>query len=205
MVNPRREVETLLEEKIRKQRKQARPPRRPRRYKTSVRKAASYVVLDFETTGFRSGADRIIQIGAVKYKEHEKTGTFETLVNPKRHIPPRITQLTGITNESVKNAPTVDEIIGGLIDFIGDLPLVAHNAAFDMSFLYAIEDLYDIPIPEYTVIDTVQLSRKVITETPDHKLTTLSRYLRLEHDAHDAIGDCLVTAKLYQHCLSVIS
>ena len=205
MVNPRREVEILLEEKIRQQRKQARPPKRPRRYKTSVRKAANYVVLDFETTGFRSGADRIIQIGAVKYMNHEKVGTFETLVNPKRHISPRITQLTGITNEAVKYAPMIDNVIGELIGFIGDLPIVAHNASFDMGFLYAIEEVYGIPIPEYTGIDTIQLSRKVITETPDHKLTTLSRYLKLEHDAHDAVGDCLVTAKLYQHCLSVIS
>ncbi|MCW1926671.1 3'-5' exonuclease [Bhargavaea beijingensis] len=205
MVNSRREVEILLEEKIRAQRKQARPPRRPRRYKTSVRKVANYVVLDFETTGFRSGADRIIQIGAVKFTDHKNIGTFETLVNPKRHISPAITRLTGITNEAVKQAPMIDEVIGELIGFIGDLPIVAHNAAFDMGFLYAIEEVYGIPIPEYTVIDTVRLSRKVITETPDHKLTTLSRYLELEHDAHDAVGDCLVTAKLYQHCLSIIS
>lgn len=199
----KRAVEQLLEEKVHQQIKRMRPPARPKKYKSSVRKVADYVVLDFETTGFRSGADKIIQIGAVKYIGHEQQGCFETLVNPRRHISPTITRLTGITNEQVADAPAIEEVIGDLIGFIGDFPIIAHNAAFDMSFLYALDAIEGITIPEYTVIDTVRLARKVITETTNHKLGTLAHYLRLEHRAHDAIGDCLATAAIYQYCLGV--
>jgi len=88
-----------------------------------------------------------------------------------------------------------------LIAFIGNLPIIAHNASFDMGFLYALEYSSTINIPEYTVIDTVKLARKMITKTPDHKLTTLTNFLQLEHDAHDALGDCLATAAIYQYCV----
>ncbi|HSO59160.1 MAG TPA: 3'-5' exonuclease, partial [Paenisporosarcina sp.] len=72
------------------------------------------------------------------------------------------------------------------------------NASFDMGFLYALEDKVDVP--RYTVIDTLKLSRKIINQTPNHKLTTLAHYLQIEHDAHNALGDCLATAKIYQYC-----
>ncbi|MET3575424.1 PolC-type DNA polymerase III [Bhargavaea ullalensis] len=203
MDEQKRSVEQLLDEKVEQQKKRMRPPARPKKYKSSVRKAADYVVLDFETTGFRSGADKIIQIGAVKYVSHEQQDRFETLVNPLRHISPTITRLTGISNDQVAGAPVIEEVVGDLIEFIDDFPIVAHNASFDMGFLYALDHIEGITIPEYTVIDTVRLARKVITETANHKLGTLAHYLRLEHHAHDAIGDCLATAAIYQYCLGV--
>lgn len=169
-----------------------------KKYIPSVKKAKDYVVLDFETTGLRPGADQIIQVGAVKFRNHEQIGIMNQLVNPLRSISTRITALTGITNSMVKNEPKIDSVINELIEFIGDLPIVAHNASFDMNFLYALEE--KVEVPTYTVIDTLKLSRKVFNETPNHKLTTLAQYLQLEHNAHDALGDCLVTAKIYQYC-----
>ncbi|WP_017380232.1 3'-5' exonuclease [Paenisporosarcina sp. TG-14] len=169
-----------------------------KKYIPSVKKAKDYVVLDFETTGLRPGADQIIQVGAVKFRNHEQIGIMNQLVNPLRSISTRITALTGITNTMVKNEPKIDSVINELIEFIGDLPIVAHNASFDMNFLYALEE--KVEVPTYTVIDTLKLSRKVFNETPNHKLTTLAQYLQLEHNAHDALGDCLVTAKIYQYC-----
>lgn len=173
-----------------------------KRYRTSSNIVQNYVVLDFETTGLRAGADQIIQIGAVKYVKHELTDILNTLVNPQRHIPQTVAQLTGISNDRVKPAPTIEQTIKELLDFIGDFPIIAHNASFDMGFLYAVENNCDVNIPEYTVIDTVKLARKRITETPNHKLTTLTNFLQLEHDAHDALGDCLATAAIYQYCAS---
>lgn len=170
----------------------------PKKYNPSVKKARDYVVLDFETTGLRPGADQIIQVGAVKFRNHEQVGVMNQLVNPLRSISTRITALTGITNTMVKNEPKIDSVINELIEFIGDLPIVAHNASFDMNFLYALEE--KVEVPTYTVIDTLKLSRKIFNETPNHKLTTLAQYLQLEHNAHDALGDCLVTAKIYQYC-----
>lgn len=171
-----------------------------KKYKTTTKKVLDYVVLDFETTGFRAGADRIIQIGAIKYINHQQTSQLNSLINPQRHISVQISQLTGITNEMVGLAPTIEQKIDELLEFIGELPIIAHNAPFDMGFLYALDNLEDVTIPEFTVIDTVKLARKFITETPNHKLTTLTEFLQIAHDAHDAIGDCLATAAIYQYC-----
>ena len=172
----------------------------PKKYNPSVRKVTDYVVLDFETTGLRPGADQIIQVGAVKYKNHEQMDIMNQLVNPLRSISTRIASLTGITNEMVSNEPKIELVINQLIEFIGDLPIVAHNASFDMGFLYALESKMEVPI--YTVIDTLKLSRKIINHTPNHKLTTLAQYLQIEHNAHDALSDCLVTAQIYQYCFT---
>jgi DNA polymerase-3 subunit epsilon len=172
----------------------------PKKYNPSVKKVTDYVVLDFETTGLRPGADQIIQVGAVKYKNHEQMDIMNQLVNPLRSISTRITSLTGITNDMVRNEPKIEFVINQLIKFIGDLPIVAHNASFDMGFLYALED--KVEVPTYTVIDTLKLSRKIINQTPNHKLTTLTHYLQIEHDAHNALGDCLATAKIYQYCFT---
>ncbi|MGE6487596.1 3'-5' exonuclease [Paenisporosarcina sp. NPDC076898] len=172
----------------------------PKKYNPSVKKANDYVVLDFETTGLRAGADQIIQIGAVKYRQHEQVDVMNQLVNPLRAISSRITSLTGISNDMVKDEPKIDQVIHQLIEFIGDLPIVAHNASFDMGFLYALDNR--IEVPSYTVIDTLKMARKVIVNTPNHKLTTLAHYLNIEYNAHDALEDCLVTAKIYQYCLN---
>src|SRR5690606_32561545 len=99
------------------------------------------------------------------------------------------------TNKDVEDAPVIEEVAHELLAVIGGLPIVAHNAPFDMGFLYAFEEI--TPSPEYTVIDTVKLARRAITETPNHHLPTLAAVLRLEHDVHDALGHCLATASIY--------
>ena len=171
------------------------------KYKKSTDPVKDYVVLDFETTGMRAGADQIIQIGAIRYFDHWKDEEMDQLINPQRHISPTITRLTGISNDMVADAPTIHDKIGELLEFIGELPIIAHNASFDMGFLYALDGQNGITIPRFTVIDTVKLARQKIKDTPNHKLTTLGNYLQMEHDAHNALGDCIVTAALYQHCI----
>ncbi len=201
MTNWNSEAIELLEKKPKQQNWGARRASRVKKYKTSSASVQNYIVLDFETTGLRAGADKIIQIGAIKYVNHEVEDMFNTFINPFRHISASITRLTGISNEMVEGAPSIEQKIEELLDFIGDLPIIAHNASFDMGFLYALDNIEGITIPEYIVIDTVKLARKKITETPNHKLTTLTDFLQLEHDAHDAIGDCLATAAIYQYCM----
>ncbi len=191
----------LLQQKPNQQNWGARRAAKDKKYRTSSTAVENYVVLDFETTGLRAGADRIIQIGAVKYVKHKMTDILNTLVNPQRHIPIAVTRLTGISNDMVASERTMEQRLEELITFIDDLPIIAHNASFDMGFLYALEHSTAINIPEYTVIDTVKLARKMIIGTPDHKLTTLTNFLQLEHDAHDALGDCLATAAIYQYCV----
>lgn len=195
------EARRLLDQKLKETRAPwgKKPQVRAKKYKSSLSKVQDYVVLDFETTGLRAGSDKIIQIGAVKYMNHERVDTMYLMVNPQCSISSTITRITGITNNDVRNAPVIEEVAHELIAFIGGFPIIAHNAPFDMGFLYALEEC--TPIPEYTVIDTVKLARKTITETPNHKLTTLTAFLELEHNAHDALGDCLATAAIYQFCI----
>ncbi|WP_088006215.1 PolC-type DNA polymerase III [Indiicoccus explosivorum] len=169
-----------------------------RNYTMSMEISPDYVVLDFETTGLRAGEDKIIQIGAVKYIGHVRTETLYLLVDPEQPISRTITRITGIRDEDVADAPVIEEVAEDLIAFIGGLPIVAHNAPFDMGFLCALSSI--VPVPHYTVIDTVRLAKRVMRNVPNHKLTTLSAFLELEHDAHDALGDCLVTAHVYQYC-----
>ncbi len=196
----RRNAREILEQKMNETRPRWRSqqPARAKKYKSSMEKVKDYVVLDFETTGLRAGSDKIIQIGAVKYVNHERKDTMYLMVNPECSISSTITRITGITNKDVANSPVIEEIAHELVAFIEGLPIIAHNAPFDMGFLYALEDI--TPIPEYTVIDTVRLARRAITQTPNHKLTTLTAFLKLEHNAHDALGDCLATAAIYQYC-----
>lgn len=198
----RRDPRWILEEKMRQTRAPGAKSPKVKKYRSSLAKVTDYVVLDFETTGLRAGSDKIIQIGAVKYIGHKQQETLYTFVNPERPISATITRITGITDRDVRDAPVIEEIAPVLVRFIGNLPIIAHNAPFDMGFLYALDAI--MPIPEYTVIDTVRVARQAIKETPNHKLTTLSAYLQLEHDAHDALGDCLVTAALYQYCIKRI-
>ncbi len=94
-----------------------------------------YVVIDFETTGFNPYNDKIIQVAAVKYRNHELVDQFVSYVNPERSIPDRITSLTGITNYRVSDAPTIEEVLPLFLAFLHTNVIVAHNASFDMRFL----------------------------------------------------------------------
>lgn len=172
-----------------------------RKYIRSQKLVSDYVVIDFETTGLRPVEEEIIQIGAVKYNNHIKIDQFYTFVKPTKKISNRITQITGITNNDLKFALPIDNVIDDLIDFIGDNTLIAHNASFDMGFLYALENK-GFTIPPYKVLDTLSLSRKTISESENHKLVTLAKHLGIKHNAHDALGDCLATAEVYQHCFN---
>ena len=95
----------------------------------------TYVVFDLETTGFSSIKDKIIEIGAVKVENGVITDKFSTFVNPKVPIPFEITNLTGITDDMVMEAPDIETILPQFLEFVGDAVLVAHNASFDVSFI----------------------------------------------------------------------
>lgn len=94
-----------------------------------------YVVVDIETTGAWSSGDRITEIGAVKIRNHQIVEEFHSLINPQRSIPAKIVQLTGITNETVRDAPVFAEIADSFMHFMGDGIFVAHNVNFDYGFL----------------------------------------------------------------------
>lgn len=174
--------------------------RRQASYQKSEKFVEDVVVLDFETTGFDPKRNEIIQIGAIKFKKAKMVDQFSRYAQASEPIPRRITQITGITDNTVKDAPAIKESLIQLRDFIEDYPLVAHNASFDLKFLIENFRRYQITYPPLVVIDSLTLARKYIHETPNHKLTTLKQFLRMDAQSHDAIEDCRVTGQLYYYC-----
>ena len=159
-----------------------------------------YVVFDLETTGFDPKISKIIEIGALKYKNNELVEEFSVLVNPECPIPDVITMITGIDDDLVRNAITIEEALPKFIAFIEDLPLVAHNSKFDLSFIE--ENILNLGLPMITNtnIDTVYLARKYIKGVFNHKLETLKNYFHLTYSSHRSIEDCLTTNHVYQYC-----
>ncbi len=159
---------------------------------------ATFCVIDLETTGGNRHDDRITEIGAVLVRGGEFLGTFQTLVNPGRAIPPQISVLTGLTDAVVATAPRVESVLGTLLDFVGDAVVVGHNVAFDLGFLRAACERTGRPRPAPTVVDTVALARRLVRdEVPDCRLATLASRFRLDHrPSHRALDDALATADL---------
>lgn len=175
---------------------------RQRDYSKKRTFSSSYTVIDFETTGFSADMHEIIEIGAVRFVNGSPADKFGTLIKPSSKIPSKITKITGITNEMVENSPTISEVLDNFIKFIGNDVIVAHNATFDMNFLFASIARNDIPLEiSNKVADTVQLARKHFPELPNHKLPTLKEAVGMSgFESHRAVDDCIVTGKIYWEC-----
>ena len=158
----------------------------------------TFCVLDLETTGGNRNDDMITEVGAVKVRGGECLGTFQTLVNPGRAIPPQISILTGLTDVLVASAPRIEAVLPSLLSFMGDSVLVAHNAGFDLAFIRAALERSGRPAWSGTVVDTVRLARRLVRdEVPNCKLGTLADQLRLDHKpSHRALDDALATTDL---------
>ncbi len=155
-----------------------------------------FVIFDIETTG-TSCYDRITQIGAVVVKNGETADTFNTLVNPQMPIPAEVTALTGITDDVVKNAPSERESIEKFLQFVSNRVLVAHNAEFDISFLYAACKRCDIEY-KFNYIDTLQLSRSLINGIKNYRLDTVVKSLGLRSfEHHRADEDAKILADVF--------
>lgn len=156
----------------------------------------TFVVVDIETTGFDSQKDKIIEIGAVKVQNDEIVDKFSTFVNPGVRIPYRIAELTGITDDMVKDAPSIDEAILEFERFCSNSVLVAHNAQFDIGFLKKAYNDYGL-LFGYTYVDTLELSRRLLTELKSHKLNKVAEYLNIDlENHHRADSDAFTTANI---------
>lgn len=162
-----------------------------------------WVVLDVETTGLDHFEDRIIEIAAVKYKDGDALDSFVSFVNPGVPIPERITKLTGITDRDLKKAPAFAVIAPKIRDFIGDLPVVAHNAAFDVNFLISECARAGVSI-DVKYINTVRMAKWCLPPQKDYKLDTLiSAFGLLDHaQEHRALSDVEACENLYMLCRS---
>ncbi len=161
----------------------------------------TFVAFDLETTGLSPNGSRIIEIGAVKVENGCLGETWQRFVNPGCRIPAGITALTGITDEMVRDAFPVEMVLPEFLDFVGDLPLAAHNIRFDMSFVNYDANRMGIKVPN-PQIDTVPVSRKCFPALPNHKLGTVARHLDVLGDAeHRGLQDAAVVAHILLHAL----
>ena len=141
-----------------------------------------YVVFDTETTGFTPFNDQMIEIGAVKIKNGEITGRFDELINPGRKLPEKIVELTNITDEMLINCDTEENVVKRFMEFVKDLPMVAHNAKFDIGFINAAFSKYNMGEFKNTVIDTMGMARMLYPNWKNHKLSTLVKELDVPWD-----------------------
>lgn len=158
----------------------------------------SLVAFDLETTGLNAKQDAIIEIGAIRFNENRVEDEFSMLVNPGRRIPGFITQLTGISDEMVRGAPNIHDVIAEFKTFAGDAPVIGHNVRFDLGFVQR----YDV-LKYNDVIDTYELAAVLIPSAGRYKLGALSQLLGIPlQNAHRALDDAKATqgvfARLYE-------
>lgn len=153
------------------------------------------VAVDLETTGLNVDTDAIIEIGAVKLLNGEIVDQFSTLVNPGFALPPETTYITGIRQEDLRGMPILRDVLPDLVTFIGNATLIAHNAAFDVTFLRRFGIVKSNP-----TLDTLELASLLLPKMPRYGLGGLTTLLNIpQDDQHRALADAKATALLYLH------
>ena len=163
-----------------------------------------FVAFDIETTGLNALNDRMTEIGAVVFSGGEIKQTFNTFVDPERHIPPDITQLTGIKDSDVAGAPGEKEAMEKFIAFIGERPIIAHNAHFDVGFMAAAANRQGLKFSP-VFLDTLALSQALLPELKRFKLDIVSNHLGLpQFNHHRATDDAMVVARMMDKFLPML-
>lgn len=157
----------------------------------------NYVALDLETTGLSPNYDKIIEIGAVRYENCEEISRYETFVNPGIKISERITEISGITDEMVKDSPYIEDVIEELLKFVGESILLGHNIIFDYSFIA--KAAMDKGI-KYTAkgIDTYKVSVRCIPDIDGRSLVNLCTHFGIETVHHRAYADAVSASEVYK-------
>lgn len=164
----------------------------------------TYCVLDLETTGFSPKLERITEIGIMKIKDGSLVDKFSCFVNPEKPIPPRVVEVTNITDDMVKDAETIDKVFPKMLEFIEGTVLVAHNAEFDIGFLkhYAKVLGYDF---DFTYIDTLTLAQALFPEYKTYKLGRIAKNLGIKVEvAHRALDDVDTTVKVFNVMIEML-
>ncbi len=163
-----------------------------------------YVVFDIETTGLKKETDKITEIGAVRVENGVITETFHSMVNPEQPISAEITKLTGITDDMVKDAPKIDEVLPKFLEFAGDAVLVAHNAKFDVGFIAFNAKNFHREINN-TVLDSLELARTLFPNLNKHKLNVIAQHLGIKlENHHRATDDATATAEILLKCMEIL-
>ena len=166
--------------------------------------SGTFVCFDLETTGLYATNDRITEIGAVKIKDGMIVDTFSTFADPERPIPAKVVQLTGITDNMVKGAPSQSEAVKSFLDFCGDAVLVAHNAPFDTGFIRKACQEMGVDY-HYTSVDTVAIARCILPDLFNVKLDTLAKHFRLgKFNHHRAVDDAEMLTNIFLNMVRLL-
>jgi len=160
----------------------------------------NYIIFDIETTGLDSSYDEIIEIGAIRIENNKVVSKFQSLVKPNIEIDDYISELTGITNDMVKDAPKIEDVLPQFMEFVGNEILIGHNVNFDINFIY--DNLYinNYKVLKNDFIDTMRLARKLLPELPHHRLIDLADYFNIDFsNNHRALRDCEITLSIYEN------
>lgn len=175
-------------------------PRTKRDFKGNslVTLLSDYTIVDIETTGLDPYFEEIIEIAAIRIRNNKVTETFQSFIKPEDEIDEFITELTGITNDMVKDAPEIESVLPRFLDFLADDVIVGHNIHFDVNFIYDFSmKILDSPVSN-DVVDTLRLSRRLFTHLGNHRLNTLAEHFDLASPNHRALADCLTAFELYK-------
>ena len=160
----------------------------------------TYCVLDLETTGFSAVTEKITEVGIMKVKNGEVIDEFSTFVNPEKHIPERVTEVTNITDEMVADSETIDKVFPKILEFLGDdkeTVIVAHNANFDVGFLKQNAKALGYSF-DYTYLDTLSLAKDLFPDYKKYKLGKIAENLGIKVEvAHRALDDVDTTVKVF--------
>ena len=175
--------------------------RRARQFANSkIQYPADYNVIDIETTGLNHEVDEIVEIGALKVVNHTVVDTFHAFVSIEGKIPTKISELTGITEKMVNDeGKALCDVLNEFLTFLGELPIVAHNADFDTNFLLQGCIKCKMPLFDNRCIDTLVLAKRRVHGMENYKLSTLAARFNIKNDSpHRGLGDCEATMLLYE-------
>jgi len=161
-----------------------------------------FTAFDFETTGLSPNRDRIVEIGAVRFRNGQVYGTYESLINPGIPIPPKVTSIHGITDGMVEDKPSAEDMLPDFLGFIHGSVLVAHNAPFDTRFLFSELKRAGSAPPKAVILDSLPLSRKAFPGRKSYKLQDLAPFFSVPvSNAHRACDDAQVCMKVFSNCI----
>ena len=156
-----------------------------------------YTIVDLETTGLNPKHDKIIEIGAIQVKNGQITKTFHTLINPGQKLSEKVKELTQITDNDLKDAPSIESAIQNFLEFEDTNCLLGHNILFDFSFLKRAAINAGYPF-ERQGIDTLKISRTFLQDLESRSLPALCQHFQIDHAPHRALNDVLATHALYE-------
>lgn len=163
---------------------------------TPIKSIKDFIAVDVETTGLKTGGNDIIQLSAVKYKDFSPVEAFNTYIKPRKPIPEAATEINGISDDMVEKSPRFYQIIDSFNEFIEDMPLVAHNAPFDIKHLY-VNGLDSVE--NKTVYDTLSLSRRTYKDHYSYKLKDICELNNIYIcNAHNALYDSYAAGELFK-------